>query len=359
MPELWAGCLESIVFVSFINYILSIAKCLVGHMWKEAIDSTGGLQVCVLTGKEIYRRRDDIFSRKSWDRQSFQEASYDLRVDTGPVLRIEGKLYENGIKYKGSHLRIEPGEMALLPTIESFNMPNDLVGDIKIKFSHSRQGLTPLIGPKVDPYFGKGHPDERLYLWVSNLGLSPITIRRGERVFNVQFHKLFGESPDFEPKVPTGPMVAQEAYAMGSDQSLGFIDKVERNVKSELGDRLTAVEEGANRVVVFGVFLVASAILAGTVTTLLVLAPTFNTDSGSSVVEALKGDSLFKVLYWASIAAALAVSALAGAIILPILKSILEWIIGGTQSLFMGCLNGIRRLNWNLQAWNWRRKNRK
>ena len=91
-------------------------------------------------------------------------------------------------------MTIRPGEMALLPTIESFNMPGNLAGDIKIKFSHSRQGLTPLFGPKVDPYFGRGHCDERLYLWVSNLGASPITLRRGERVFTVQFHKLWGES---------------------------------------------------------------------------------------------------------------------------------------------------------------------
>ena len=275
--------------------------------------------MCVLTGKEIYRRRNEIFSRKSWASESFQEASYDLRVDTEPVLRIGGKLYENGIKYKGWHMKIEPGEMALLPTIESFNMPKDLVGDIKIKFSHSRQGLTPLIGPKVDPYFGKGHPDERLYLWVSNLGLSPITIKRGERVFTVQFHKLFGEYPDFEQKVPTGTKVAKEAYAMGSDQSLGFIDQVETKVKRELGDRLTGVEQGANRVVAFGVFLVASAILAGAVTTLFVLTATFGTDSSMSMVEALKGDPLFNVLYWAAIMAAISVSAMGVAIVLSLI----------------------------------------
>ena len=82
--------------------------------------------MCVLTGKEIYKRRNSIFSRESWACESFQEASYDLRVDTGPVLRIGGKLYENGIKYEGTLMKIEPGEMALLPTIESFNMPCNL-----------------------------------------------------------------------------------------------------------------------------------------------------------------------------------------------------------------------------------------
>ena len=52
--------------------------------------------MCVLTGKEIERRRDEIFKCESWSDECFQEASYDLRVDTEPVLRIGGKLYEDG-----------------------------------------------------------------------------------------------------------------------------------------------------------------------------------------------------------------------------------------------------------------------
>ena len=227
--------------------------------------------MCVLTGKEIYKRRDRIFSQQSWSDESFQEVSYDLRIDTGPFLRVGGKVYENSVPYKRSHMTIRPGEMALLPTIESFNIPGNLAGDIKIKFSHSRQGLTPLFGPKVDPYFGRGHCDERLYLWVSNLGTSPITLRRGERVFTVQFHKLWGEAPAFRKKDATGPAVAKEAYAMGARSSLGVFDALEDRIKSELGGRVLAVERGTMAVVLFGVFLVAAALLAGCITTLFVL----------------------------------------------------------------------------------------
>ena len=254
-------------------------------------------------------------------------------------------------------MTIEPGEMVLLPTKESFNMPGNLVGDIKIKFSHSRKGLTPLFGPKFDPYFGRGHPDERLYLWVSNLGLSPITIGRGERVFTVQFHKLYGETPDFEPKMPLAPMLAQEAYGMGSDQSLGFVDLVRRDVSRDLGDRLSRVEQGSERVVLFGVFLVASAILAGAVTTLFVLAPELRADSSMPTFDVLREGSLFNFLYWASIGTAITVSALAAAIVLPLTKSLLELIFRILQWFARGSLSGIRRLIWN---WNeWRRRNRR
>lgn len=125
--------------------------------------------MCVLSEQAIASRVDDIFTNSSWCSDSIQEASYDLRVDTGPYLQIGGKWYDAENPYKSPYIEIEPGELAMLPTAESFCMPSDLVGSIKIKFSHSRKGLAPLFGPKVDPYFGKGHDGgERLYLSVSN-----------------------------------------------------------------------------------------------------------------------------------------------------------------------------------------------
>ena len=251
--------------------------------------------MCVLTGKEIYKRRDRIFRGGSWGSESFQEASYDLRVDTEPVLRVGGELYADDVKYRGSRITIQPGEMAMLPTIERFNMPSNLIGDIKIKFSHTRKGLTPLFGPKIDPYFGKGHLGERLYLWVSNLGIMPITLKRGERVFTVQFHKTWGEAPDFELKDPIGPKVADEAHAMGARASLGFVSTIESSLERKLGTRLTRAEEGTERVVMFGIFLVTSALLAGAVTTLFMIAPSLASEYGTLTMDALEESLLIPI----------------------------------------------------------------
>ena len=282
--------------------------------------------MCVLTGKEIERRRDEIFKRKSWGAECFQEASYDLRVDTEPVLRIGGKLYEDGA-YSQARLKIKPGEMALLPTKESFNMPEDLVGDIKIKLNYSRKGLTPLFGPKVDPYFGKEHPNgERLYLWVSNLGLSPIYIKRGDRVFTVQFHQLFGETPDFKEKGSIREIVARETAEMRAEQSLGFIEEAEKRVKLELDSRLTRVEEGTGQVVIFGVFLVASALLAGAIATLFAMMNSEVLSDGASF-DALKGSPLMFLLYWVCIALATAVSAFCIGAVFQLLKSPFMWVV--------------------------------
>ena len=151
--------------------------------------------MCVLSGPEIKRRASNIFLSDTWHEDCVQEATYDLRVDTKPLLRIGGKPYDPTEPYPHSHIKIEPGELAMLPTVERFQMPKDLVGSIKIKLSHSSKGLTPLFGPKVDPRFGREHNGERMYLWVSNLGLKPIHIERRDAVFAVEFHKLHGDDP--------------------------------------------------------------------------------------------------------------------------------------------------------------------
>ena len=268
---------------------------LAGDLYTDFIQGSWEEQMCVLSGKEICSIKDDIFSGESWGRESFQEATYDLRVDTEPVLRVRGKLYEGEGTYGSKYMTIEPGEMALLPTMETFNMPGDLVGDIKIKFKYTRRGLAPLFGPKIDPWYGRPYPDERLYLWVSNLGIDPIRLKRGERVFTVQFHRLYGELPEFEQKDRIGSIVAAEAHAMGDEASLGFVSRIESNVERKLGAGLDRVEHGTSQVVMFGILLVASALLAGAVTVLFSMVAdseelrflTVNTWEGMGLVIAL------------------------------------------------------------------------
>ena len=226
--------------------------------------------MCVLSGPEIKKRISDIFTSESWHEKYIQEATYDLRVDTKPLLRIDGKSYDKNEPYTRSYVKIEPGELAMLPTIESFQMPGDLVGSIKIKLSHSSKGLTPLFGPKVDPRFGRERNGERMYLWVSNLGLKPIHIERGDPVFAVEFHKLHGDDPPSKPKESAYHKFARQIHEMDAEQYLGFTDKIRVQISdrfedkfTELDHRLTGFERGSYQVVQFGVFLVASALLAG------------------------------------------------------------------------------------------------
>ena len=265
--------------------------------------------MCVLTGRAIESRIGDIFTGTSWCSDSIQEASYDLRVDTEPYLQIGGKWHSERNPYESPVIIIEPGELAMLPTVESFCMPSDLVGSIKIKFSHSRKGLTPLFGPKVDPYFGKGHDGgERLYLSVSNLGLERIEIDRNEGVFNVQFHKLSGPSPVFKKKDAIGPKIAREVAKARRGQHLGFMDAMKGEVtedltrridqdKREFNGRIDGVEKGTQQVVYFGVFLVASALIASMVAAVFGMVFALTTDSEVVLLGRLQKSQLESLLF--------------------------------------------------------------
>ena len=60
------------------------------------------------------------------------------------------------------------------------------------------------MGIQVDPFYGWGRDDERLYIRVANLGNDPISIPVGDEVFTFELHAVSGSIP--EPSVPRIPM---------------------------------------------------------------------------------------------------------------------------------------------------------
>lgn len=236
----------------------------------------------ILGTDEIRKRLQDIFSGDSAIDDCIQEASYDLRV-ADDLMKIGKKIYERGDHCKGRQ-KIEPGEIALLSTMETFDMPTNLVGRIGIKFRYTRQGLSPLFGFQVDPYYGRGYPDERLYLWVSNLGPNAINFKPGDRVFNIEFHTVTGTAANVQgQREYLAPIIEKEAWMLGESTELGFVDTIRRNLREEsdshlreatreietsiraFNSRLDAIEGGTRQIVTFGVFLVAAALLAGSI----------------------------------------------------------------------------------------------
>ena len=266
--------------------------------------------MCILTGKEIKRRAKKIFNHGSYDKGSFQETSYDLRVATDTYIRVGGKFYSpQKDPFQDPVIVIKPGDLAILPTVESFNMPKNLAGSVKVKFSHSRKGLTPLFSPKVDPYFGRGHKDERLFLSVSNLGSESIKIKSEEKVFNIQFHTLVGKKPDFNKKDAIGPRIEKDNYDPGPESSLGFVNAIKEQATKELDERMSRVEHGTSRVVQFGIFLIASALLAGAFTVLFSFTSRINSDQNA--LSAMLLSSNVTVWIFGGIATLLALSTLA------------------------------------------------
>ena len=131
----------------------------------------------ILSREEIYKRlkRGHIFKECTWDKKCLKEASYALRVAPDGLM-LGGKPYRPGENCIEGDIKIEPGAIAILSTVERLNMPGDLVGKIGIRFNFASLGLTGLMGIQVDPFFGWCHDEERLYIRVANLGNESVCI---------------------------------------------------------------------------------------------------------------------------------------------------------------------------------------
>ena len=147
----------------------------------------------ILAQDEILRRLDDgdIFKKGSWCKTCLQEASYALRIANDGLL-IDGEFHDPGEKYDGDYIKIEPGKIAILSTMELLNMPADLLGKIGIRLKYAHQGLTGLMGIQVDPLYGRDKPAERLYIRVANFGNETIQLSPGDQVFTFELHEVTG-----------------------------------------------------------------------------------------------------------------------------------------------------------------------
>lgn len=220
----------------------------------------------MILGKDAIRERlnnGEVFMDGTWVEESIKEASYALRVASDGLL-LGGKRYKPGEGPIEGPIEINPGEIAILSTKERLNMPGDLVGKLGIRFDFATQGLTGLMGIQVDPYFGLGRKDERLYIRVVNLGNETVPIKPGDDVFTFELHKVEGNVP--VPSTPRIPMWhrLQEILAGQSNISWSFVTRVQHNVEDTQQQVRSAREEIRDYLqplVIFGIFLVAVTIL--------------------------------------------------------------------------------------------------
>ena len=220
----------------------------------------------MILGKDAIRERlnnGDVFRDGTWVEESIMEASYALRVASDGLI-LGGNRYkpdEHSIK---GRIEIEPGEIAILSTIERLNMPGDLVGKLGIRFDYASQGLTGLMGIQVDPYFGWGHEDERLYIRVANLGNETVPIDPSAKVFTFELHRVEGDVP-----VPAEPRLSMwyrllEILTGQSHISWSSVTSVQQTAKDTQQQVRSAKEEIRDYLqplVMFGIFLVAVTIL--------------------------------------------------------------------------------------------------
>lgn len=222
----------------------------------------------------------EIFRKDTCVDESIKEASYALRVASDGLI-VGGKRYRPGKEYLKGPIVIDPGAIAILSTIERMNMPSNLAGKLGIRFDYATQGLTGLMGIQVDPYFGQGHDDERLYIRVANLGNDPISIPICSEVFTFELHEVTESSAEPPPKRQSMWHRINDVLADQEEIGWSYVTRVQENVhqiesrlQKDLESARLEIREHLQPVVLFGVFLLAVTILGASLAVLLSLRET-------------------------------------------------------------------------------------
>ena len=227
----------------------------------------------ILRGEAILQRLKggQIFKQGTWDEGLIKEASYALRVASDGLM-LGGKTFLPEKDFLEGDIKIGPGEIAILSTIERLDMPGDLVGKIGIRFDYASQGLTGLMGIQVDPFYGWGHTNERLYIRVANLGNETISIPLRADVFTFELHNLDGRVP--EPTTPRLGMwhrlkdiLANQDHASWSNVTKVQFDVGSLNTRFESATK--EVRDYLQPLVMFGIFLIAVTILGVALTVIV------------------------------------------------------------------------------------------
>ncbi len=137
----------------------------------------------MLTDKEIREAiSNELMKIDPLEDQCLQPASYDFRV--GREAFLSSGTAKINLENTGLAI-IEPGEFAVLCTLERVNCGPQIAGQIGLDSTYARQGLNLLSGPQVDPGF-----DGVLVVRVINLAPRRITLTYGNPFLTVQFFKL-------------------------------------------------------------------------------------------------------------------------------------------------------------------------
>ena len=139
-----------------------------------------------LTNVEIAEKvNQKVLIDKEYDESCLDTIMYDLRLGKENYITSKGKII---LEEKNDFLTIEPGQTAILTTLEHIKMPNDVFGLITIKFSHKGKGLINISGFHVDPGFS-GY----LIFSVYNAGKKSISFHFKDQVFSIIFYQLHRE----------------------------------------------------------------------------------------------------------------------------------------------------------------------
>jgi|GEM_PF-1008717 len=144
--------------------------------------------------KSLRNERDEPILIDRFHVDCLRSIAYEMRLGEEVYVTTEElpTLFKRGGK---DAIRIEPGEFAVLTTLEYLYIPTDIVAFISIRYGYKERGLVNVSGFHVDPgFYGK------LFFTVYNAGPSDIVLKYKDRIFMIMFAKLGRRTEAYEGK---------------------------------------------------------------------------------------------------------------------------------------------------------------
>jgi deoxycytidine triphosphate deaminase len=233
---------------------------------KDIAATVGG----VLSDRAIFEevRAGRLIVLETFRADSLHAASYDVMIARDGLILPNGREIPPGrvgsLSARWRPVVLEAGDTAVFSTQELFRMPEDVAGNLSIKNRLAVEGLTLLSGLLVDPGYGVDETTDdehgcRLFLHVANAGTQPILLTPGEdAIARIQFLPVVGGRWEHRKRA--------RASRWGEQQqaSLGFLTEMK-----ELKERVKTTSARSEQVVLFGVIVLAVALIGAIFSTIL------------------------------------------------------------------------------------------
>jgi deoxycytidine triphosphate deaminase len=231
-----------------------------------------------------------LFKPGSWSRKSVRAAKYDLRLSGDLLIRPDNVFVSTQHPGDGKPFVLEPGQTALISTMERLVVPPELAGIIGPRLATSDTGLYIFGGMLIDPGFGYVWNDAKdewsaegrpLVFHAANLGQKPVPMIPGiQRIASLSFITV--DSPYDRKNFP------QDLQTTSADElilevrkeqdtrpyALGFLAELEK-----LNTKVDKIDVGARQLNLFGTIVVLAALFGAIVSVLFGLTK----DGGSQV----------------------------------------------------------------------------
>jgi deoxycytidine triphosphate deaminase len=213
-----------------------------------------------------------LFKNGTWSEKSIRAAKYDLRL-AGDISIRPGEVFVSKPQHgNGRPWVLEPGQTALISTMERLIVPLDLAGIIGPRLATSDTGLYIFGGMMVDPGFGYNWDEDEnewqaeglpLIFHAANLGKRPVPmVPSVQRVASISFVTV--DSPhewgDFPKRLQTksaDQLISDvEARQDTRAYAVGFFDELEK-----LNEKVDKFDVGARQLNVFGTIIVIAALI--------------------------------------------------------------------------------------------------